>query len=95
MNHINVKMSLFLATPGGSGTIKAMTINSLPPVTFLPLDSLTRFTVVLFVVLFLPRLMERIKLPGLVGLIIGGLILGPILTQCFLGRLKMSASSKL
>ena len=33
--------------------------------------------VVLFIILFLPRLMERIKLPGLVGLIIGGLILGP------------------
>jgi len=33
--------------------------------------------VVLFVVLFLPRLMHRIKLPGLIGLIIGGMILGP------------------
>ena len=42
-----------------------------------PLDPLTKFMMVLFMVLFLPRVFERFKLPGIVGLILGGLILGP------------------
>lgn len=47
------------------------------PEPIFPLDPLTMFMLVLFMVLFLPRVFERFKLPGIVGLILGGLILGP------------------
>ena len=36
-----------------------------------------RFALVLLLVVFLPPLVERVQLPGLVGLILGGILLGP------------------
>lgn len=47
------------------------------PEPILPLDPLTTFMLIMLIILFLPRIFERLRLPGLVGLIIGGLILGP------------------
>ncbi len=43
----------------------------------LPLDHITEFIIVMIVILLVPRLFERAHLPGLVGLLIGGLLLGP------------------
>ncbi len=43
----------------------------------LSIEPLTAFMLIMLIILFLPRIFERIRLPGLVGLIIGGLILGP------------------
>lgn len=54
-----------------------MTIASILPEPVFPLDPLTRFMLVVLVILFLPRFTERLRLPGLVGLIIGGMIMGP------------------
>ncbi len=36
-----------------------------------------KFTLVLFLVLLLPPLFERLRLPGVVGLLLGGVLLGP------------------
>ncbi len=47
------------------------------PEPILPIDPLTAFMLIMIIILFLPRIFERMRLPGLVGLIIGGLILGP------------------
>ena len=47
------------------------------PAEYFPLDPLPEFMLVIIIILIMPRVMERLKLPGLVGLIIGGLILGP------------------
>lgn len=41
------------------------------------LPSLSIFAIALALVIILPRLAERIKLPGIVGLLLGGYILGP------------------
>jgi Kef-type K+ transport system membrane component KefB len=41
------------------------------------LSILTRLALGLLAVLFLPRLMERFRLPGVLGFIIGGVLLGP------------------
>jgi Kef-type K+ transport system membrane component KefB/nucleotide-binding universal stress UspA family protein len=43
---------------------------------FLPNNPLVAFTILLLVILTLPPLFERIKLPGLVGLIFAGVVLG-------------------
>ncbi len=45
--------------------------------TVLPHDPLPVFVLVMMFILFLPRIFERFKIPGLVGLIISGIILGP------------------
>lgn len=44
------------------------------------LTVLTRLAIGLLMVLFLPRLMERYRLPGVLGFILAGVILGPGLT---------------
>ncbi len=36
-----------------------------------------KFTLVLFLVLLLPPLFERLRLPGVVGLLLGGVLVGP------------------
>ncbi len=41
------------------------------------LDHLSGFVIVMFLMLVLPRLFERMKLPGLIGLLLSGFILGP------------------
>src|SRR5689334_4168853 len=44
------------------------------------LSPLTRLAMGLLLVLILPKLMERIRLPGVLGFILAGVILGPGLT---------------
>lgn len=43
----------------------------------LPIDQLSVFVIIMFLMLILPRLFERIKLPGLIGLLLSGFLLGP------------------
>ncbi len=43
----------------------------------LQLDQLSGFVIIMFLMLILPRLCERMKLPGLIGLLLSGFILGP------------------
>ena len=43
----------------------------------LPLDPISDFVIVMFIIMLLPKLTEKFKLPGILGLLIGGLILGP------------------
>jgi len=40
-------------------------------------DPITDFVIVMFMIMLLPNLMEKIKLPGILGLLLGGLFLGP------------------
>lgn len=47
---------------------------------FIQLPIIGRFAIVFGLVVLLPRLAERIRLPGVVGLIAGGIVLGPSLT---------------
>lgn len=47
---------------------------------FNDLTNLTRLAIGLLMVIFLPRLMERFRLPGVLGFILAGMILGPGLT---------------
>ncbi len=47
---------------------------------FEQLSVLTRLAIGLLMVLFLPRLMERYRLPGVLGFILAGLLLGPGIT---------------
>jgi len=49
------------------------------PEDILPLDPISDFVLVMFMILLLPKLMEKIKLPGIMGLLVGGFILGPSL----------------
>ncbi|MCK5114165.1 MAG: cation:proton antiporter [Phycisphaerae bacterium] len=56
-------------------SITASITTYLEPV--LPLDPISDFVIVMLIMLLVPRLFERIGLPGLVGLILGGLLLGP------------------
>jgi Kef-type K+ transport system membrane component KefB len=49
------------------------------PENLLPLDPISDFVLVMFMILLLPKLLERIKLPGIMGLLLGGFILGPTL----------------
>jgi len=44
---------------------------------YLPLDPLLVFAIVMFFILVIPKLFEKIHLPGLVGLLLCGLLLGP------------------
>ncbi|PSR19484.1 sodium:proton antiporter [filamentous cyanobacterium CCP3] len=44
---------------------------------FLPSSPITAFTVLLLVTLIIPPIFERLRLPGLVGLLAAGVILGP------------------
>jgi Kef-type K+ transport system membrane component KefB len=43
----------------------------------LPNTPIAAFTVLLLVILVVPPIFERLKLPGLVGLLVGGIVLGP------------------
>ena len=43
----------------------------------LHIDQLSAFVIIMFLLLILPRLFERIKFPGLIGLLLSGFILGP------------------
>ncbi len=43
----------------------------------LQLDNMTGFALVMFLILLLPRLFEKFKLPGIMGLLLSGFILGP------------------
>ena len=43
----------------------------------LPNTPIAAFTVLLLVILVIPPIFERLKLPGLVGLLVGGIVLGP------------------
>ncbi len=43
----------------------------------LPNTPIVAFTILLLVILTIPPIFERIKLPGLVGLLVGGVLLGP------------------
>lgn len=47
------------------------------PENILPLDPISDFVIVMFMILILPQLFEKVKLPGLIGLLCGGCILGP------------------
>ena len=47
---------------------------------FNDLTGLTRLAIGLLMVIFLPRVMERFRLPGVLGFILAGMILGPGLT---------------
>ncbi|MCC9607720.1 cation:proton antiporter [Blastopirellula sp. JC732] len=47
---------------------------------FEELSHLTRLAIGLLLAIFLPRLMERIRLPGVLGYILAGVILGPCVT---------------
>jgi len=40
-------------------------------------DPIVDFVIVMFMIMLLPNLLEKIKLPGILGLLIGGLLLGP------------------
>lgn len=53
------------------------------------LSMLTRLAIGLAMVLFLPRLMERLRIPGVLGFILAGVVLGPGLT----GVLKADSES--
>jgi len=41
------------------------------------IDPLTEFALIMVLILFVPRLFERLGLPGLIGLVLGGILLGP------------------
>lgn len=45
------------------------------------LSMMTKFAIAMAMVLFLPRLMERIRIPGVLGYILAGIILGPNVTN--------------
>ena len=47
------------------------------PESMLPLDPLTGFVIVMAIILIFPKLLEKVKAPGILGLVIGGLIIGP------------------
>lgn len=47
------------------------------PENLLPLDPISDFVIVMFTIMILPKLFERFKLPGMLGLLLGGFILGP------------------
>jgi len=47
------------------------------PEQLLPLDPISDFVLVMFMILLLPKLIEKLKLPGILGLLLGGFILGP------------------
>ena len=44
----------------------------------LKLDPISEFVIIMFLMLVLPRLFERIRLPGLIGLLLSGFVLGPM-----------------
>jgi len=47
------------------------------PENLLPLDPLTDFVIIMFLILLLPNIFEKFKLPGVLGLLLGGFIIGP------------------
>jgi len=47
------------------------------PEEILPLDPISAAVIVVLVIMLLPKIMEKIKLPGILGLLLGGFILGP------------------
>lgn len=47
------------------------------PESILPLDPLTGFVIVMFIILLFPKLLEKMKAPGILGLVVGGFIIGP------------------
>jgi Kef-type K+ transport system membrane component KefB len=47
------------------------------PEKLLPLDPISDFVIVMFIIMLLPKLTEKLKLPGIFGLLMGGFILGP------------------
>lgn len=48
------------------------------PEAIFPLDPLSDFVIIMFVILLFPKLLEKIKIPGILGLVIGGVLIGPI-----------------
>ena len=48
------------------------------PEAILPLDPLSEFVIIMFVILIFPKLFERIRIPGILGLVLGGILIGPI-----------------
>ncbi len=47
------------------------------PESLLPLDPLTGFVIIMFIILVFPRLLEKMKAPGILGLVVGGFLVGP------------------
>jgi Kef-type K+ transport system membrane component KefB len=47
------------------------------PESMLPMDPLTGFVIVMFIILIFPKLLEKVKAPGILGLVAGGFIIGP------------------
>lgn len=50
------------------------------------LSLLTKFAVAMAMVLLLPRLMERLRLPGVLGFIVAGVVLGPGISGVLTGK---------
>lgn len=50
---------------------------NLPEAVF-PLDPLSEFVIIMFVILLFPKLLEKVKIPSVLGLILGGILIGPI-----------------
>jgi Kef-type K+ transport system membrane component KefB len=48
------------------------------PEAILPLDPLSEFVIIMFVILLFPKLLEKVKIPGILGLVLGGVLIGPI-----------------
>ena len=54
-----------------------------PAFLFSHLSLLTKFIIVMMGTVLLPRLMERVRLPPVLGYILAGVVIGPILTKRF------------
>ena len=48
------------------------------PEKLFPLDPLSDFVIIMFVILLFPKLLERFKVPGILGLVLGGVMIGPV-----------------
>jgi Kef-type K+ transport system membrane component KefB len=48
------------------------------PENIFPLDPLSDFVIIMFIILLFPKLLEKIKIPGVLGLVIGGIVIGPV-----------------
>lgn len=47
------------------------------PETLLPLNPLNGFIIIMFIILVFPKIIEKFKAPGLLGLVVGGFLIGP------------------
>lgn len=54
-----------------------------PAFLFSHLSLLTKFIIVMMGTVLLPRLLERVRLPPVLGYILAGVVIGPILTKRF------------